>query len=316
MAGVNTYDVGFWPLTTAATHEDLMDLVTILDSFQTPMFSSMPKIRATDVVHSWTIDTLAGTATGGTAEGVDFSATAYNSPTRLINGTEIFSKHVQVSDRERASNPAGIRDMYEHQIMKGFKEIARNVEARIFAANSASASATGITASTAPIMGSLRSFITGATLTATGASAGVTTADIVLLSEALFNGGAEPDSLWFAPASKRQFVNATVSSGSGNVRNIAATDQKLVANVDVFETPFNQLYAVITDRFIPISTSSALGAYYIGDRSMAKLAVFRPPQHKPMGKGGDHTRGIVLIEATLQIDHPSAWGCFSGITNG
>ena len=309
---LSTFDVGFWNNATGVHHEDLVDIVTILDSFQTPLFSSSPKIRAKDVVHSWTIDTLAATTTAGVAEGIDFSGDTLTSPTRLVNGTQVFSRHVLVSDRERDANPAGIRDMYEHQVMKEFKNIARNCEARLWAVNS-TGSATGVEATTAPLMAGIRGF---SIITAVSASGGVTTADIVSLSEQLFNAGAEPDSIWFAPASKRQFVNATVSSGSGNVRNIAATDQKLVANVDVFETPFNQLYAVITDRFIPISTSSASGAYYIGDRSMAKIAFYRPPQHKPMGKGGDHTRGIILMECTLQLDHPSSWAAMTGVTNG
>ena len=309
---LSTFDVGFWNNATGVHHEDLVDIGTILDSFQTPLFSSSPKIRAKDVVHSWTIDTLAATATAGVAEGIDFSGDTLTSPTRLVNGTQVFSRHVLVSDRERDANPAGIRDMYEHQVMKEFKNIARNCEARLWAVNS-TGSATGAEATTAPLMAGIRGF---SIITAASASGGVTTADIVSLSEQLFNAGAEPDSIWFAPASKRQFVNATVSSGSGNVRNIAATDQKLVANIDVFETPFNQLYAVITDRFIPISTSSASGAYYIGDRSMAKIAFYRPPQHKPMGKGGDHTRGIILMECTLQLDHPSSWAAMTGVTNG
>jgi hypothetical protein len=314
LAGVfSTFDAGFWPSGTGVHHEDLVDVVTILDSFQTPMFSSAPKIRAKDVVHSWTVDTLAATATAGVIEAVDFSGDTLTGPTRLVNGTQIFSRHVAVSDRERASNPAGISDMYEHQVMKEFKVIARNCEARLWAISS-TGSATGAEAATnAPLMAGFRGF--GIT-TSSSASGGVTTADIVTLSQTLFENGAEPDSIWFAPASKRQFVNATVSSGSGNVRNIAATDQRLVANIDVFETPFNQLYAVITDRFIPISTNSASGAYYIGDRSMAKIAFFRPPQHKAMGKGGDHTRGIVLMECTLQLDHPSSWGAITGVTNG
>ena len=308
----STFDAGFWPSGTGVHHEDLVDVVTILDSFQTPMFSSAPKIRAKDVVHSWTIDTLAAPSTAGVPDGVDFSGDTLTGPTRLVNGTQIFSRHVFVSDRERDANPAGIRDMYEHQVMKEFKVIARNCEARLWAVNS-TASASGAEATTAPLMAGFRGF--GIT-TSSSASGGVTTADICTLSQTLFENGAEPDSIWFAPASKRQFVNATVSSGSGNVRNIAATDQRLVANIDVFETPFNQLYAVITDRFIPISTSSAVGAYYIGDRSMAKIAFFRPPQHKPMGKSGDHTRGIVLFEATLQLDHPSSWAAMTGVTNG
>jgi hypothetical protein len=309
---LSTFDVGFWPNATGVHHEDLVDIVTILDSFQTPMFSSSPKIRAKDVVHSWTLDTLAATATAGVAEGIDFSGDTLTSPQRLVNGTQIFSRHVFVSDRERDANPAGIRDMYEHQVMKEFKVIARNAEAKYWVPTGATGSATGAEATTAPLMAGFRGF---GIITSSSASGGVTTADIVTLSQSLFEAGAEPDSIWFAPASKRQFVNATVSSGSGNVRNIAATDQKLVANIDVFETPFNQLYAVITDRFIPISTNSSIGAYYIGDRSMAKTAFFRPPQHKPMGKSGDHTRGIVLMELTLQLDHPSSWAAVTGVTN-
>lgn len=311
--GVTVFDVLGTPNPSGIHHEDLVDVVTILDSFQTPMFSSMPKIRAKDVVHSWTVDTLAATSTAGVIENVDFSVDTLTTPTRLVNGTQIFSRHVQVSDRERDANPAGIRDMYEHQVMKEFKVIARNLESRLWAVNS-TGSATGAEAATnAPLMAGFRGF---GISTSSSASGGVTTADIVSLSETLFNNGAEPDSIWFAPASKRQFVNATVSSGSGNVRNIAATDQKLVANIDVFETPFNQLYAVITDRFIPMTTSSAVGAYYIGDRTMAKLAFYRAPQHKQMGKSGDHTRGMVLLEATLQLDHPSAWAAMTGVTNG
>jgi hypothetical protein len=314
----SAFDSGFWP-SAGGHHEDLADIVTILDSFQTPMFSSAPKIRVRDVVHSWMVDTLAATTTAGVAEGILFSGDTLTAPVRLVNGTQIFSRHVEVADRERVSNPAGIRDMYEHQVMKEFKNIARNCEARLWASMTSTAaqtylnSASGAEATTAPLMAGFRGF---GISTASSASGGVTTADIVTLSETLFNNGAEPDSIWFAPASKRQFVNATVSSGSGNTRNIAATDQKLVANVDVFETPFNQLYVVITDRFIPCSTFSSSGAYYIGDRAMAKIGFFRPPQHKPMGKAGDFTRGIVLMECTLQLDHPSSWIAMTGVTNG
>lgn len=310
-----TYDVGFWPSATAPTHEDLMDVCTILDSFQTPFFSSAPKVRATDIVHSWTVDTLLATATAGAVEGIAFASASATAPIRQVNVCQEFSKHIEVSDRERASRVAGIRDMYEHQIMKGFKEIARNYEARVFAATIAvSSSATGDN-TTASRLKAFRGF----PLVSSG-SAGttVTTGDIIGLSRLLFQAGAEPDSIWFSPGHKQQFITNTVGTGGVNVRNIAATDQRLVANIDVFETPFNQLMAIITDRFIETvfaSQVSASALYYIGDRSMAKVAVWRPPQHQPMGKGGTHTRGIVLLDATLQLDHPSAWAMFSGVTS-
>jgi hypothetical protein len=169
-----SFDAGFFGSgnATAINHEDLVDIVTILDSFQTPLFSSAPKLRARDVVHSWTIDTLAATATAGVAEAIDFNGDVLTGPSRLVNGTQIFSRHVVVSDRERDANPAGIRDMYEHQIMKEFKVIARNCESRLWATTT-TGSATGIEATTAPLMAGIRGF---GISTSSSASGGVTTA--------------------------------------------------------------------------------------------------------------------------------------------
>lgn len=311
---ITTHDIGVWPSAGAIHHEDLSDVLTILDSYQTPFFSGAPKIRAKDVVHSWPVDTLTAVSSAGAPDGVDFTGDNLTTPVRLVNGTQIFRRDVIVSDRERDSNPAGIRDMYDHQIMKEFRVLARNCEYTIFR-NNVTASASGAETSAvtaAPNMAGIRGF--GITLSGGGAATGFATGDFVNLSQTLFVNGAEPDSVWFAPATKKQFIDNTLGS-SINVRNIAASDQRLIANIDVFESPFNQLFAVITDRFIPMGSASASGyGYFIGDRAMAKLAFFRPPQHKPMGKNGDHTRGILLMELTLEMTHPSAWAAMTGVT--
>jgi hypothetical protein len=298
---------------TTVAHESLADVCTILDSFQTPLFSSAPKIRATDVVHSWVIDTLVAAQTANAADASAFNNAwpTQTAPARLQNAVVTFSNNIEVGDQARAINPAGIRDFYDHQVMKSFKQIARDCESWLFSTGaSASAEATSV------VHAASGYGMFGFPMVVSNAPGGVTTADIIRISESLFNAGAEPDSMWFAPAQKRQFVVA-VSGSSVNARNIAAADKSIVQNVDVYESPFNQLYAVITDRFIPTSTVSASAyGYFIGDRAMAKIAFLRPPQHKPMGKAGDSTRGIVLMDLTLQLDHPSAWGRVTGCTNG
>lgn len=315
---LSTFDVGFFNSVSAIHHEDLTDVLTIIDSFQTPFFSGAPKIRAKDVVHSWPVDSLTAVSSAGAADGAEHAGDTLTTPTRLFNSTQIFRRDVAVSDRERDANPAGIRDMYQHQVMKEFKVIARNCEYAVFR-NGATASATGIESSAvsnAPLMAGIRGqFGYTGTIPVSGVGgAGFTTGDMVNVAQSLFVGGAEPDSLWLAPATKLQFVNVTMGTAV-NVRNIAATDQRLVANIDVFETPFGQLFAVITDRFIPMgSASNSAYAYYVGDRSMAKLAFYRPPQHKQMGKSGDSTKGIVLMELTLEMTHPSAWGAVTAVT--
>jgi hypothetical protein len=298
---------------TNVVHEDLADICTILDSFQTPLFSSSPKIRATDVVHSWTLDTLVAAQTAHAADASAFNNAwpTQTAPQRLNNAVVTFSNNIEVGDQARAINPAGIRDFYDHQVMKSFKQIARDCEAWLFATGASASSEASSVVHAASAYGMF-----GFPMVVSNAPGGVTTAHIIAISEALFNAGAEPDSMWFAPANKRQFV-AQVSGTAINSRNIAAADKALIQNVDVYESPFNQLYAVITDRFIPTSTVSASAyGYFIGDRSMAKIAFLRPPQHKPMGKAGDSTRGIVLMDLTLQLDHPSAWGRVTGTTNG
>jgi hypothetical protein len=316
MAENTTHTIGGWYSTVkGTTHESLADVCTILDSFQTPFFSSAPKVKVSDVVFSWTVDTLMGTVITSPTELSAFGVTANTNPSRLTNVCQVFRNDIEVSDRAREINVAGIRDFYDHQVMKGFKQIARSYEAWAFqkyttAAATTSATATG-DATTSPTGSNFRGF---ALVYSGCAGTCVLTSDIINLSESLFNAGAEPDSMWFAPANKRQFVREVGTTI--NTRNIAATDKALIQNVDVYESPFNQLYAVITDRFIPTATVSSSGAaYFIGDRAMAKVAFFRPPQHKPIGKATDSTRGIVLMDCSLQLDHPSAWGAVTGVTN-
>jgi hypothetical protein len=322
MAGVlptnllSTYDIGGFGyaqnVSSQLNHEDLTDVLTILDSVQTPGFSGAPKIRAKDRVHSWPVQALSAPVSAGAAVGSDFGGDTLTVPVRLLNGTQIFRLDVVVDDGERASNPAGISDMYDHQVMLQFKNLARNFEYVMFR-NNTTGSATGLESSAvsnAPLMAGIRGF----GITSGLSSAGSVSAQLVTQATVMFNNGAEPDTIWFAPSRKIGFVQESLGTAI-NVRNIAASDQRLIANIDVFESPLGQVLAIVADRFIPMGTASASGyADFIGDRSMAKVAFFRPPAHIEMGKNGDHTRGIVRFEATLELTHPSAWGMVSNVT--
>ena len=66
---LSTFDIGFFPSDTAIHHEDLTDVLTIIDSFQPPFFSGAPKIRARDMVHSWPVDTLTAVSSAGAPDG-------------------------------------------------------------------------------------------------------------------------------------------------------------------------------------------------------------------------------------------------------
>lgn len=295
----------------SANREDLLDLITNLSPWDTPFYSSAPKVDCKHTTHEWLIDSLSATATGGAFEGGGFSAEATIARTRLLNNTQIFRRDIAVADTQRAVNPAGIRDEYEYQVMKATKEIARNIEARIFAVSATVVSSTGAT-------GAARTFtgLRGFALQSGSISGTITVAGVTDLHETMFTNGSDPDTLYVSPGVKADFTTALFASTNARSINLSQGERKIIQNVDVFESDFG-LLAVVPDRFIPQgSTTDASGGFaaFLVERARAKIATLRPVKHVPLGKDGDATRGIVVGELTLQIDHPSAHGQLRNVT--
>jgi hypothetical protein len=316
MALWSTYDVGF--ATGSANREDLLDMIVNLDiRMETPFFTSSPKSRTRHTTHEWLVDSLTATSTAaatvGNPEGAAFSSDTLGNRTRLQNITQIFRKDIDVSETQRAVDPAGVSDEYEHQIFKGLKEVARNVETGVFKISSASATGD---ASTARLMRGIRGYeavginIVG---TANTALALITTALVMDAQEAAYNVGGNPNTLYTSPGVKRDFTAAAGNVG-GTTRNIASSDRRTIANIDIFEGDFGML-AVVPDRFIPQATvTGASAAAFLIESSLCRLAFLRPLKHVPMGKGSDSTRGIVVTELTLEVMNPSALAIVTGIT--
>jgi hypothetical protein len=303
------YEVGF--LTACGNREDLLDMITMISPWDTPLFSMMPKGRSNSALHAWLTDALDATATAGAIEGGDFAGSDLVPRKRLTNITQIFRKDMVVSDTQRAENPAGVRDEYEYQVMKAMREIARNVEATLFKISNTSA--TGATATNFRAMKGIRGF-EGDGLSLFDASGIITTARVVSAHQTMWTNGADPDTLFLSAADKKTLVDAILASNAGNTRNVAAADNVYIANIDVFESPFGRL-AMVADRFIPTSTAtSASAGWFLGERSKARLAFLRPIQHVPLAKTGDATKGMVRGELTLELLHPSSWGVGTGAT--
>lgn len=300
-----TYDWGFSG--GSANREDLLDVITTIDPWDTPFYSSAPKVNAMHTTHEWLVDAYAATATGGALEGGAFSADASLGRTRLTNWTQIFRREVSVADTQRAVNPAGIRDEYEYQVMKRTREIARNIESRIFTIGATTATGGS---GTIRIMKTLSDFgLFSATFSAALGSANFSA--ILNLHEQIYTAGGNPDALYLSPGVKADFTQTMFASGSATARQITLTqnERRIIQNIDVFESDFG-LLAIIPDRFVPqfSATAQGNGGIFMLERSKAKIATLRPVKHTPMGKVGDDTRGMVVGELTLQVDHPSAHG--------
>ena len=150
----------FGTIAGANNREDLIDLITLVNPYETPFFSMVQKGTALHTLHEWQTEGLQNTATGGAAkfnEGGAFSASSINDRTRLNNLCEIFRKDIQVSNTQRAVRPAGIKDEYLHQVQVAIKEVGRDIEVTLF--QGAGGSATGTSASGIRTMKTLRNFL-------------------------------------------------------------------------------------------------------------------------------------------------------------
>jgi uncharacterized protein DUF5309 len=300
-----TYDFGF--AAGSSNREDLLDVIVNIAPYETPFFSTAPKTTTKHTTHEWLEDTL--TAASGNpyayVEGQDFSAAAIANRSRKSNITQIFRKDINVSETQRAVNPAGVKDEYAYQVGIALKEIARHIETRIFAS---AASATGASG-TSRLMKPLEGFIT--TNTASAASGSATRATLDLLIENTFLAGGNPDRLYVTPNVKSAYATVlagTGSTGAGNYRNIAAMDSRVTANIDVYQSNFN-LIQLVPDRFIPgASATTVYGRNWLIESPKARIAFLRPIKSVPLAPAGDSTRGMVLGELTLELMAETAHG--------
>lgn len=295
-----TYDFGF--AAGAKNREDLLDVVVNIAPFETPFFSTAPKTTTRHTTHEWIEDDLA-TASGtpyAYVEGQDFSAQALLTRTRKANTTQTFRKDFNVSETQRAVNPAGIKDEYSYQVGIALKELARHIETRIFA-SAASVTASGATRT----MGNLEGFITSNTGSAAAGAA--TRASLDALIEKVYTSGGNPDRLYIHPNTKTAYANAFGSSAV-NYRNIAASDMRVIANIDVYQSNFN-IIQLVPDRFVPsAAATTGYGRNWLVETPKIRMAFLRPIKHVPLPPNGDSTRGMVLGELTMEIMAEAAHG--------
>ena len=321
--------------TNDANREDLSDLITLTDPYETPFFSMIQKGTARHVVHEWLTEGLAATATGGGtlyAEGASFSAAGVLGRTRLWNYCEIFRKDIQVSNTQRAVIPAGIKDEYLHQIQLATKEIGRDIEITLF--QGAAGSASGSTGALRT-MKTLRNFISTNSWTTSSTAIGATGTTFSgtswALGETMFNStleqvflrGGRVDTVFVNGATKRQISRFTAGAMSANAvvgisrRNQDSGGKRLVSAVDTYDSDFG-VVSVILDRFVgQTEGGSGLGTVNPDNRAFFlqmdsfEISILRPLKHVPLPPGGDAVRGMVLTELTL-TSYNEAWSAMVG----
>lgn len=321
MPVATTYEIGVsgTNFTGAANREDLLDIITIISPTDTPLFTMFRKTKVSNVQTEWLVDKLDIAGTNATGEGSLFVASTVQTRDRLKNYTQISREGYEISDTQRAVNPAGIRDELRYQMGKALKQWKRDVEHEIINGNTASS------ASTRCAMGMFQWIkVFASTQTAVISNSAVNSAnnvqeaDLNARLQVVWVTGGLADYILCTPTQKNQ-ISSNFAGSANSRRNIAMTENTVVNVVDFYMSDFGNV-KVLPHRWI---SSAANGTT---DNNQTRTMVFqsdkwmvgflRPPKNIPLSKVGSSERAMIEGEWTLIALHPSANAFVSGHASG
>lgn len=293
--------IGLITYQDASRREDLLDVVTNVSPSETPLLSGLPTgSAAKSTLHEYTTDTFAAAAANAAAEGSDFSAVDLTQPTRANNVTQIFKDAIRVSGTEMAVN--GVTDPWSYQVNKNLKEHAKDIELAFMAGSRASGSS-GVARQ---MTGIINALTTNATARASGSS----------LGEDIFNDIMQM--IWGSTneVATEVYVGSTLKrdiSGftAGNTKNIAATDQRLVRAIDIYESDFG-LHKVFLHRNVPNGANAK--ALIAINPNYHRKSYLRPTKVEEVAKTGDYMSAQLLTECTLEHRGEATGAAVTGFT--
>jgi len=283
-------------------HEDLTDVLTKIGQMDTPVFSGIKKVSASNTYHEWSTYDYAAVATNAQVEGATYSYGTLTAPTRVGNYTQIFRKLFQVSNTQEAVSPAGMEDEYAFRVEVALKEIGKDIEnALINGTANSGASATGrrLKGIDAFITNNI---VTGAGATATGAA--LTEAGLNELLQDIYTDGGKPD--WLLCSYRQQRAIAELASAD-RVYNDGNTE--FTSKVTIYQSPFGML-RVDGDSQVTSSTIYALS------KDMWAVAQLRPVNKIDTPETADAKNGVVHGELTLEARSDKNNGKMTGLYAG
>ena len=290
--------------------ESLADIIYDISPSETPFYSSVAKVTATNTYHEWQTDALRASADNKHVEGDDTVAEARTATSRLGNYTQIFKNAVTVPDTDSGLKKAGRAAEMAYQVLKVAKEQKLDIEKALFANN---ARVAGNSTTARELAGAPAWLITNTSFGATGADAtgngtdartdGTQTAfdqtkfDTVMQS--IWVSGGRPDVVYL---SAFQMNKALGFTGNNNQRSqVQAGDEKVIKSLAVYVTPWG------TVEFMPTRENRSRDVF-IMQKDMWAVGVLRPTKNTELAKTGDSTKRQVVTELTLVCKNEAANG--------
>jgi len=300
--------------------EDLENVIYDISPEETPFYSSLKKVKASNTYHEWQTDSLRSSAANAHIEGDDTAGEARTATTRLGNYTQIFKNAVIIPDTDEGLDKAGRAAEMAYQVLKIAKEQKLDIEKALFdnnkyevgsatAARELAGCGAYVKTNVANIGGSGGANPTGSVPGNTARTDGTATvfsqADFDTVMQGIWEAGGNPDTVYLSAFQMNKALDFT---GYNNQRShIEATSKTVVKAVDIYVTPWG------TVEFTP-SRENRGRDVWIMDSDMWAAGVLRPTKNTELAKTGDSTKRQVLTELTLISKNEAASGLVADCT--
>ena len=304
--------------TAIGLREDLSDVIFDITPTDTPLLSSASRNTASAVLHEWQTDSLSAAAVNSQIEGDDANTSTASPTSRLGNYTMISTKVPRVTGTLQSVNAAGRANSMSYELSKRGRELKRDMETALTAAQAGSAGGAG----TARVLAGMGAWLStnqvqqGSAATTPATSSGVpgtaptagtagtfTEANLKAVVKSCWDNGGDPTVIMCGSFNKQ---TASGFGGIGTQYRDAQPDGPLkpgsiVGSASVYISDFSE-HQIVANRFQPAATVYAL------DMDYWCVSYLRPIQTEELAKTGDSQRSMLITEYTLESKNEAASG--------
>lgn len=298
--------------------EELIDMIYNIDPYDTPMLSSIGKGTAKALRHDWQTDELRKPGINQRLEGAEAEIKKGSFTEVLDNVCQISDETLAVSGTSDAISKAGRKSEMAYQLAKKSKEIKLDIEHMLVGVGLTKKNrgidnpGTETEKMTPSSMGNFFSYYktngSGYTTapTGNGVDLGTEVAAERTLTEAMIQDTAQ--AIWEAGGGAntimvngpmKQYISNTFkgrAGGEGGRTNINASDKKVQAVVDFYESDFG-VYKIVANRWF------RKDALFMYDPSMHSMLYLRAFKQYPLSKTGDSEKRQMICEYTLRVNN-------------
>lgn len=313
----DAYDAG------TSNHDDVQDKIFMVSPEATPVLSAGRRFKANQKFHEWVRDTLASPSSANARiEGDDRTGTAITAPGRVGNYTQLMDKVAVVSNTQQASKPIGRSNEMKYQVAKMFKELKRDVEARMVsilpavAGDNATARQTGglgvliYTNTSHGGTGATAAHTSGAPTTANtaGTNRAFAETQIKTVMQSIYtNSGEMPKFISMSPSHKAGFSAFTgIASTRFNVKG--KSQATIIGGADVYVSDFGNL--TVVPNYVQASSNQV----YILNPETYGVAFLQGFKSVPLAKTGHTEKELVFCEAAVVVTSEVSNGKIDNLT--